>query len=402
MPINSRNSMLDNPLTDLELTVTEAVFEALVHHTGLSVNRATPIPPQEFENCFNAAISFSLEVHSNCATLDEPHTLRHWKAALFRAKFLRSCLEPALKPLKLDGLTVTRQRSAVMPLVRTKTQLSRMKRSEQLALGMTELSHHAELQELALAECTEEVLRFLRDSQLDLRRLTLQLLQRVTAAQTRAVRLEAGLLLLGHGSYGFARMHCTQHLLLQLASDDMHFIEGLNGCGRMLRDRLTSLWQQCIATVSNPLIASPDVPPALQLAALSTMSIIWDDRDLEFLHQEQLWNNLQYVALGMTNSTSETEDLSKVLWALLAQMALVTFRKKSESVQREAWERGVLESISAVIDPIQNPSCNGVNEMFGLAALCLPVETELQNKQLLVHLLKAVVPLVSSSRILVL
>ena len=117
----------------------------------------------------------------------------------------------------------------------------------------------------------EQVLKFLKDTKIDLHKLASQLDQRVTHAKTRALRCKSALQLLDQanrrlvtyahnflqGATSPARQRCSELLLLHINKDNLHFMEGLNGCGRPLRAELTKLWHRCIADIVMPLIAEP-------------------------------------------------------------------------------------------------------------------------------------------------
>eukprot|EP00656_Telonema_subtile_P050373 TRINITY_DN6504_c0_g1_i3.p1 TRINITY_DN6504_c0_g1~~TRINITY_DN6504_c0_g1_i3.p1 ORF type:complete len:592 (-),score=171.11 TRINITY_DN6504_c0_g1_i3:643-2418(-) len=295
---------LPEKASELEVATTKAVFDAMLRHAGLETLPLSNNPPDEVLKCFQGSIDFFVEVRSNYSAMAPERANNNLHTIRYKAEFLNSSLEPALKPYRVQesrGLVRTRTKNE--PLRRTKSQISRMKKSELASLGMLDLSQQDDLQDLALDACMEEVLGFLQDTKINLVRLATELTKRVTRAKCRALRLASALHFLHQGTHNADRRLCTELLLLQLAGDQLHFLEGLNGCGRALRTEITDVWHQCIEIIAMPLVSDPQ--HETRMAALTAVSTLWGDHDLSFLSECDMWNNLQLATAEEPEAASQ-------------------------------------------------------------------------------------------------
>ena len=227
-------------------------------------------------------------------------------------------------------------------------------------------------------------------------RFATQLTERVEAAKTRVVKLTNAVSLLKQGSHNAGRMYCTELLLLQFADNSLHYTSDVNGCGRDLRRQLTELWHQCVSSVAMPIIGDNAATAPMKLAALTAVASLWDDHDLAFLQECDIWVVVQSGLQGTVDPA-----LKDTLWAVLAQLVLVSFRKRAASVQTEKWKDYVIKSIIQMLDPTNNADQSGLSQMLSLISLCMPTSADAsKDRQMLMELLQVVVPMVSNCRML--
>eukprot|EP00658_Telonema_sp_P-2_P011851 TRINITY_DN14534_c0_g1_i15.p1 TRINITY_DN14534_c0_g1~~TRINITY_DN14534_c0_g1_i15.p1 ORF type:complete len:2071 (-),score=477.87 TRINITY_DN14534_c0_g1_i15:114-6200(-) len=438
-------------LSPTEIQTVVIVFEALLHHAGLGLIALSEVVPDEIVKCAEAAVQFLVQSNANYSTMNNDAASNNLRSISFKAELLRFSLEPAFKPYKTTTLEIgsplVRTKSKLDPLLRSKSQIGYMKNSELEMLDMLDLSQSVETQDLALQACIDEVFKFLQDTKVNVATLISELVHRVSRAKTRVIRLSSALHWLHQGTHNRDRRMCTEMLLLRLNDAAPHFLHSLNGCGRALRHKITDLWHQCIEVIALPLINDPC--HSTRMAALTAMSTVWDDHDLSFLTECDIWTQLKSLIeqvpedqepvvpeafktmtlddlkqhavteMGMVlaqlkdksaeevslylakeqrdSAVSSSKEVQSIGWALMTQLALISFCKKAPSVQLTSWRRYSIDSIASII---QSSAGTGAgNQIFGLVSLCIPSSLEPErnrdSKELLVQLLTAIKPLLS-------
>ena len=97
---DTQETISKRPPSGLEEKAIKAVFTALLRHAGLSAIPESGQVMDEVMKCFHAAVDFAMEIRGNNAHLEEANAATRLRAISFRAEFLQTSLEPALRPLE--------------------------------------------------------------------------------------------------------------------------------------------------------------------------------------------------------------------------------------------------------------------------------------------------------------